>query len=123
MKTTAIAVGIFIATINLFAEDSALNLDDKVIRTYEYMSNSKTFHYNGKVLNFPNYGVTTDCIDKRLLKPETIVKIDILKEKIPRPFKKNNTCNASGHKGYLKAKIVGTPDRGEFVFDKLEILQ
>jgi hypothetical protein len=120
MKTTAIAVGIFIATINLFAEDSALNLDDKVIRTYEYMSNSKTFHYNGKVLNFPNYGVITDCIDKRLLKSETITKIDMLKEKIPASFK-NNTCD--GHKGYLKAKIVGLPDRGEYIFDRLEVLQ
>lgn len=122
MKRTAIAISIFIATIDLLAEGSALNLDDKVIRTYEYMSNSKTFHYNGKVLEFPNYGVTSDCIDKRLLKPETIAKIDILKEKILAPFK-NNTCNANGHKGYLKAKIVGLPDRGEYIFDRLEVLQ
>jgi hypothetical protein len=115
-----ILTGILVANCMLFANSTTL--DEKVTRTYEYMSNTATFHYNGKVLRFPEYGVSTNCIDARLLKPETIKTADALIKKFPNQYSKNGTCNANGYKGYVSATIVGTPhsNKGEYVFDMLK---
>lgn len=118
MRKIIIGIGMSILIgANLVAKD----LDLQVIKTYQYMANDKKFHYNGKVLGFPEYGINGKCINKNLLKPETISQLEVLKKKIQKPF--DGVCRVDGEKGdigYINADTVGLADRGEYVFRTLK---
>lgn len=102
----------------LFAKNN--DIDNNVLKTYLYMSNSKTFHFQGKILTFPKYAVHSNCVDISLLNSDTINRVNLLKKRISGNFGRG--CSVNGSEGVHSAYKIGADGVGMYVFDRLEIL-
>ncbi len=119
MKKLIVAIVLLAVSVgSLFAKNS--DVDNNVLKTYLYMSNSKTFHFQGKILTFPKYAVHSNCVDIDLLSSNTIDRVNLLKKRISGNFGRG--CNINGSEGMHSAYKIGADGVGMYVFDKLEIL-